>query len=200
MATSPTETAERMAHRSAVAHHWFHQKIRSSLRARMFCGINPALKCRAIVIASLGDGQTRVRPNSAGRPIRPGPAIAWPLAFCPGPCVRPVFAAPLQKLFCKDAKAQIPQNRQRIKSAPVGRRPLVSGDEDITTSPRRFCICRCIASHVTLPQQCTSDALSAHTTLRQIDSWLGRCRGRRHGPALWLPPMLTIMRACFRPR
>jgi hypothetical protein len=30
----------------------------------MFCGINPALKCRAIVIASLGDGQTRVRPNS----------------------------------------------------------------------------------------------------------------------------------------
>jgi len=40
------------------------------------------------------------RPNSgrAGQ-SGPGPAMRWPLAFCPGPCVRPVFAATLQKLF-----------------------------------------------------------------------------------------------------
>ena len=51
---------------------------------RWFCGFNPALKCRAIVITSPCDGQTRTRPNSgrAGQSA-PGPALRWPPAKLP---------------------------------------------------------------------------------------------------------------------
>ena len=50
---------------------------------RWFCGFNPALKCRAIVITSPCDGQTRIRPVPAGQanpaPARPGVG-RWPFA------------------------------------------------------------------------------------------------------------------------
>jgi hypothetical protein len=93
MATSPIGTAERMAHRFHRCPPFRHQNLGRPCGTWNPCGFNPALKCRAIVIASPGDGQTRVRPSSgrAGQ-SGPGPAMRWPPAFCPGPCVWPDLA------------------------------------------------------------------------------------------------------------